>query len=109
MTPTPFQQCVYDACSRIPAGKVGTYGGLARAIGCGSARAVGQALRKNPFAPRVPCHRVVKTDRSLGGFSGHREGAEVARKRNLLLGEGVVFEANGRVDPDRVWTFGGDE
>lgn len=96
-SPTPFQQRVYDACREIPRGRVTTYGDLARHIDCGSARAVGQALRNNPFAPEVPCHRVVKTDRALGGFSGHKHGPEVDRKRRLLLREGVRFDS-----PDRV-------
>ncbi len=56
---TVFQQSVYDICLRVPRGKVTTYGEIARVLGCGSSRAVGQALRCNPFAPRVPCHRVI--------------------------------------------------
>jgi methylated-DNA-[protein]-cysteine S-methyltransferase len=66
-------------------------------VGCRCPRAVGQALRRNPFAPRVPCHRVLAADLSLGGFSGQRQGPEVARKRQLLLSEGVGFLADGRV------------
>jgi methylated-DNA-[protein]-cysteine S-methyltransferase len=94
---TPFQKKVYEACSRIPKGKVATYGSLAERIECTSPRAVGQALKKNPFAPEVPCHRVVKSDRSLGGFYGQIEGPEVVRKRNLLLEEGVRFDEDGKV------------
>ena len=52
-----------------------------------SAQAVGQALRRNPFAPDVPCHRVVAADGSLGGYNGAREGAELERKRQLLENE----------------------
>ena len=97
---TPFQQTVYDACRRIPSGNVTTYASLAKAIDCGSPRAVGQALKKNPFAPEVPCHRVVKTDRSLGGFTGHTAGPEVTRKRKLLEAEGVQFDAQGKIRAD---------
>lgn len=95
---TPFQQTVYAACRRIPHGRVSTYCWLAEAIGCGSARAVGQALKRNPFAPEVPCHRVVRSDRTLGGFSGQKEGAEVRRKRRLLEAEGIRFGSDDRVD-----------
>jgi methylated-DNA-[protein]-cysteine S-methyltransferase len=94
---TEFQQRVYDACSLIPKGRVTTYGKLAQAIDCGSARAVGQALRCNPFAPEVPCHRVIKSDRSLGGFYGQTDGEEVRRKRKLLESEGVEFDEDGKV------------
>lgn len=99
---TTFQKSVYESCRRIPAGKVTTYAALAASIGCRSPRALGQALKRNPFAPEVPCHRVVKSDRSLGGFTGHLEGPEVARKRRLLEEEGVRFEANGNVCPECV-------
>ena len=87
-----FQQRVYDAARKIPRGKVTTYAALAKKIGCGSPRAVGQALRRNPFAPEVPCHRVVAGDRTLGGFMGKTAGAALARKRKLLESEGVRFE-----------------
>jgi len=103
--PTPFQTKVYEACLRIPPGKVCTYGDVARGIGCDSAQAVGQALRRNPFAPRVPCHRVVAADRTIGGFSGHRDGPEIGRKIALLQEEGVRFDAAGRVDPACLWEF----
>ena len=62
-----FDRKVYEYCSRVPRGTVTTYKELAKAIGSPKAfRAVGSALRKNPFAPTVPCHRVVAADRSLG-------------------------------------------
>mgnify|MGYP001985229517 CR=1 FL=1 len=68
--PTAFQQRVYDAVSQIPAGKVTTYKALADSIGCGSAQAVGQALKRNPNAPKVPCHRVIGSDGKLVGYGG---------------------------------------
>lgn len=97
---TEFQQLVYDAARKIPRGTVITYGELARRIGCGSARAVGQALRVNPFAPEVPCHRVVAADGSLTGFYGHRDPEAFAKKRALLESEGVKFDEKGRVLTD---------
>lgn len=67
----PFYQKVWQACARIPAGETWTYGQLARFIGHPkAARAVGQALAKNPFAPRIPCHRVVAAGGDLRGYSG---------------------------------------
>lgn len=68
----------------VPAGVTITYGELARRIGCRSAQAVGQALKRNPFAPDVPCHRVVGANGSLGGYFGKREGDMIERKRRLL-------------------------
>ena len=104
-TPSTFQKKVYDACRHIPCGKVVTYGQLAREINCGSAQAVGQALRVNPFAPEVPCHRVIKSDRSLGGFYGHKSGPEIDRKRRLLEKEGVAFDTAGKVLKESGWEF----
>ena len=94
---TSFQQLVYDETRKIPRGTVITYGELARRIGCRSARAVGQALRVNPFAPDVPCHRVVASDGSLAGFFGKRDIEAINRKRKLLEAEGVRFDETGRV------------
>ena len=95
--PTAFESRVYEALCRVPEGKVTTYGRLGRHLGCGSAQAIGQALRRNPFAPEVPCHRVVRGDRTIGGFAGETEGAEIARKIRMLRAEGVVFDPAGRV------------
>jgi methylated-DNA-[protein]-cysteine S-methyltransferase len=104
-TPTDFQARVYAALCAIPPGRVTTYGRLARALGCGSPRAVGQALRRNPFAPAVPCHRVIAADLTLGGFNGSRGEAAVARKRARLHAEGVAFDDAGRLlDRARLWT-----
>lgn len=79
-----FNQKVWAACSRIPRGKVATYADLARAVGSTGYRAVGNAMNKNPYAPRVPCHRVVGSDGSLTGYAGG-----LAKKRRMLQEEGV--------------------
>lgn len=82
-----FHRKVWLACARIPRGEVRTYGWVAREIGHpGAARAVGQALAKNPFAPIVPCHRVVGADGRLTGFSAP---GGVRAKRRLLEKEGA--------------------
>jgi methylated-DNA-[protein]-cysteine S-methyltransferase len=67
---SPFSQAVWRACAEIPAGETKTYGWIARRIGKpAAARAVGRALGANPFAPLIPCHRVVASDGKLCGFS----------------------------------------
>ncbi len=95
--PTEFEMAVYQAVRQIPAGKVTSYGKIAQEISRGTARAVGTALAKNPFAPEVPCHRVVRADGSLGGFHGQTVGLQIARKVKLLEGEGVIFRSDGKV------------
>jgi O-6-methylguanine DNA methyltransferase len=83
----PFYQDVWKACAQIPEGSVRTYGWLARAIGRPkAARAVGQALGANPFAPVIPCHRVIRADGGLGGYSGP---GGLETKRKMLAKEKV--------------------
>ncbi len=103
---TPFQRRVYRALLKIPRGKVTTYRLLAAHLGCGSYRAVGQALRRNPLAPLVPCHRVISSDLSPGGFQGRTDGRAATRKLMLLKAEGVRFVGGRLEDPSRVFDFG---
>lgn len=84
---TAFQRRVYLALLEVPRGETITYGELARRIGCRSAQAVGQALKRNPFAPHVPCHRVIASDGTIGGFHGEREGEIIEKKKRLLKEE----------------------
>jgi methylated-DNA-[protein]-cysteine S-methyltransferase len=87
---TEFQKCTYEFCKKIPKGKVSTYGALAKAMGRPKAfRAVGNALNKNPFAPKVPCHRVVSSTGSLGGYAFGSK-----KKIKILKAEGVVVLDN---------------
>ena len=81
---TPFQRRVYAAVSAIPAGRVRSYKWVAEKIGSpGAFRAVGQALKKNSYMGIVPCHRVIKSDGSLGGFSrGKRAKARLLASEN---------------------------
>ena len=68
-----FNERTYDLLKKVPKGKVTTYKALAEKLGTKAYRAVGQAMRCNPYAPKVPCHRVVKSDGSIGGFQGSIE------------------------------------
>jgi len=88
-----FNQKVWAITARIPKGKVVRYGDIARALNCTAYRAVGNALNKNPYAPGVPCHRVVGSDGSLTGFAGGLE-----KKRELLKKEGLTLSPNDKVD-----------
>lgn len=66
---TPFAKKVYKAVSRIPLGEVRTYKWVAEKAGRpGAYRAVGTILKNNPFPLIIPCHRVVKSDKNLGGY-----------------------------------------
>ena len=99
---SPFAHKVYTALRRIPAGRVITYAALGRRIHCRSPRAIGQALRVNPFAPDVPCHRVISSDLTPGGFQGKASGPALTKKLRLLRSEGITF-TNGRLtDPRRL-------
>lgn len=92
----PFHRRVYEAARRIPRGATTTYGALAAMAGAaGAARAVGQALARNPFAIVVPCHRVVAAGGGLGGFSAN---GGVMTKSLLLAIEGHEQGAAGLFD-----------
>ncbi|KAI7203156.1 hypothetical protein KC365_g18310 [Hortaea werneckii] len=100
---TPFRKLTLSLLCQIPRGQYTTYAALADYISRTShktcARAVGNAMRNNPFAPGVPCHRVLAADGSLGGFGGEwgREGKFADEKLRLLREEGVQFDGKGRV------------
>jgi methylated-DNA-[protein]-cysteine S-methyltransferase len=100
--PTEFEMAVYNAVRTIPCGRVSTYGKIAALVGRGTARSVGSALARNPYAPEVPCHRVVRSNGSLGGFNGATAGPELDRKRAMLVAESVPFAENGHVDCDAI-------
>jgi methylated-DNA-[protein]-cysteine S-methyltransferase len=99
--PTPFEERVYAIVRRIPRGQVRSYQWVARRLGHANlARAVGNALNRNPWpfsatqplghlatrSMRVPCHRVIRSDGTLGGYA-----SGVVRKRLLLRREGVRY------------------
>jgi methylated-DNA-[protein]-cysteine S-methyltransferase len=104
---TDFEKKVYAAVRLIPRGRVTTYRALAGYLGCRCYRAVGQALRRNPFAPAVPCHRVIASSLGPGGFRGSRGVRSRRAKLRLLAGEGVFFRAGRLADVRRLFLFGG--
>jgi methylated-DNA-[protein]-cysteine S-methyltransferase len=94
-----FQRKVLLCDCKIPKGKVATYSGLAGKLNTPkAARAVGNAQASNPFPIIIPCHRVVRSDGSLGGFGGGLE-----MKKTLLQLEGVTFDAAGKVYREHIW------
>ena len=87
MKGTPFQIKVWKYLKTIPRGKVITYKQLAKAINMPkAARAVANACAKNPHAPKIPCHRVIRSDGGLGGYSGR---GGIKTKLRLLRSEKV--------------------
>lgn len=106
-TLSDFEKAVYHVAASIEPGRVATYGTIAQVIkpteGARAARAVGTALRKNPYwkegcVPKVPCHRVVAADRTLGGYMGVKDpkSTQLERKRCIMLEEGVPLTRNKR-------------
>jgi methylated-DNA-[protein]-cysteine S-methyltransferase len=88
----PFNESCYRILKKVPKGRVTTYKEIARALRSKAYRAVGNAMNKNPYAPKVPCHRVVCSDGSVGGFAG---GAR--KKEKMLTKEGVIIK-KGKID-----------
>ena len=94
----PFHQRVYALARQLPPGETTTYGDMARQLGePGAARAVGQALGSNPFAPVVPCHRILAAGSGSGGFSAN---GGVSTKLRMLLIERARFNGPGLFDDD---------
>ncbi|KAK2831888.1 hypothetical protein FQN49_007069 [Arthroderma sp. PD_2] len=94
---TPYRRRVYRTLLSVPHGKWTTYAILSAHLSS-SARAVGNAMKTNPFAPEVPCHRVLASDRTIGGYKGSwgNGGSYAVEKTKLLRGEGVSFDGKGR-------------
>ena len=86
---TKFQLKVWNYLKTIPKGQVKSYKQVAIAIkNPKSSRAVANACAKNPYAPKIPCHRVIKSDGSLGGYSGR---GGIKKKLKLLRSENVAI------------------
>lgn len=93
---SPFRKRLYSVLLSVPRGRYTTYGALSDFLKS-SPRAIGNGMRHNPFAPEVPCHRVLAANGHLGGFKGEPQTGRFAdEKRRLLADEGVQFDANGR-------------
>jgi methylated-DNA-[protein]-cysteine S-methyltransferase len=112
-TLTPFRKQTLTLLCRIPPGRWSTYQAMSDYISATShktcARAVGSAMRNNPFAPEVPCHRILSSDGSIGGFKGDwgAEGKYAGEKKRLLGEEGVKFDSGGKVKGQAFRDFGG--
>ena len=86
---TSFQLKVWAYLKKIPRGTVVTYSAVAKGVGKPLAvRAVANAIGKNPYAPEIPCHRVIRSDGSLGGYSGK---GGLKTKKFLLKKEGIML------------------
>jgi len=97
-----FYERVWKMMRRIPRGRVTTYGELARALNTKAYRAVGAACRNNPYAPVVPCHRVIASGGKIGGFGGKTSGANIKKKIAMLEIEGVQIRNNKIVNFEKV-------
>ena len=90
LTGTNFQLKVWNYLKRIPKGKVKSYLEVAKAIGRPKAfRAVANAAGKNPYPPKIPCHRVIRSDGNLGGYSGK---GGIKEKKRLLKLENIIIK-----------------
>jgi len=91
-----FDEEVWNLINKIPKGRVTTYKMIAETLGSKAYRAVGNACRRNPYAPIVPCHRVVKSNGKVGGFGGKTSGKQIEKKVQLLKKEGLEVK-NGKI------------
>ena len=86
---TKFQVKVWIYLGKIPVGSIKTYSQVAKGIGKPLAvRAVANAIAKNPYPPQIPCHRVIRSNGSLGGYSGK---GGLKTKRKLLKKESIIL------------------
>jgi methylated-DNA-[protein]-cysteine S-methyltransferase len=86
---TKFQLKVWNYLKKIPRGRLKTYSQVAKGIGKPLAvRAVANAIGKNPYPPKIPCHRVIRSDGSLGGYSGK---GGIKTKNMLIKKEGITL------------------
>lgn len=95
-----FNEKVYGLCKRIPKGRITTYSEIGKKLNTKAYRAVGQALRNNPYAPLVPCHRVVSSSGNIHGFKGKLKGKAIKEKIDLLKKEGVEIK-DDKVDLEK--------
>ena len=90
--PTKFQEKIYKILKKVPKGKVTTYKALSKKARTKAYRSVGTAMNKNPYAPKVPCHRVINSNGNLGKFAS-------GTKETIKLQKGEGFEIkNKKID-----------
>ena len=96
-----FSSRCYSLLKRVPNGKVTTYKALAKVLGTKAYRAVGTAMNKNPYAPEVPCHRVVKSNGEVGKFAHGTK-----KKNEMLKREGIPIKG-GKIEnfEKYLWKF----
>ncbi|MBU0894287.1 MAG: MGMT family protein [Nanoarchaeota archaeon] len=95
MNSKSFSEKIYKLTSKVPKGKVTTYGELAKALNCKAYRAVGTAMNKNPNWPKVPCHRVVKSNGQVGDFaSGVKKKIKLLKKEGIEVKKGKIENFN---------------
>ena len=89
---TKFENSVYQATKKIPKGRVSTYKEVAQYIKTNGYRAVGNALNKNPFAPVISCHRIIRSNGEIGGFaSGTKNKIKLLRKEGIKIKDNKVL------------------
>lgn len=90
-----YERC-YDVLRKVPRGKVTTYREIAKKLNSKAFRAVGSAMNKNPYAPEVPCHRVVNSEGFVGGFAHGKK-----KKIKILKEEGIEIDEKGYIDLEK--------
>jgi O-6-methylguanine DNA methyltransferase len=104
MVGSEFEKRVWRAIASIPKGRVTSYGAIAKYLGTKGVRAVGNAVGKNPYAPEIPCHRVVRSDGQIGGYSAK---GGIDEKISLLESEGIDIRGGKVMDFETLyWKFG---
>ena len=89
-----FQEKCYKVLKTVPKGKITTYKEIAKALNSKAYRAVGTAMNKNPYAPKVPCHRVINSNGNVGNFASGTK-----NKIKLLKKEGI------EIKNDKIWNI----
>ena len=96
-----FQDKVLNIAKKIPRGKVTTYKEIGKALNSRAYRAIGTALKNNPYAPKISCHRVIPSNLTLGSYDGRLNNP---KKISLLKKEGIIIKDN-KVDKKFVYLF----
>ncbi len=95
---TELARRTYQLLKTVPRGRVTTYKAVADALGTRAYRAIGQFMKNNPYAPSVPCHRVVASDGTIGGFNGRIRGSAITKKIRMLRAEGIIISGRKIID-----------